>query len=173
MQNNSRIIKNSLDIASRVLLPVICFVICQTHSIDAQVFRGYYPNGTVKFVMKKNRKRQIIRGYYPSGALEFIAFYRKGELDGITREYYEDGILKAEIPYKENRRHGLAKFYYDNGILMGKITYKRGRETGEAKFYDTEGLLISSTPRIRRHTRRSKPYEHWVDKRIDSLGNKE
>ena len=171
MQDKPSVIKSFLDNASRVLLPVICLVIWYAHTIDAQVFRGYYPNGNVKFIMKKHRKRQIIRGYYPGGALEFIAIYRKGELDGITREYYEDGILKAEIPYKENRRHGLAKFYYDNGLLMGKITYKRGRETGEAKFYDTDGLLTSSTPRIRRHTRRSKPYEHWANKRVDSLDN--
>lgn len=147
------------------------FSICLFQGIDAQVFRGYYPNGGVKFIMKKQRKRQVIRGYYPSGALEFIAFYRKDELDGITREYYENGILKAEIPYKENRRHGLAKFYYTNGILMGKIMYKRGKETGEAKFYDKNGLFTASTPRIRRHTRRSKPYETWADKRVDSLGN--
>ncbi len=145
------------------------FLLGISFEITGQVFRGYYPNGSVKFVMKGKRKRQIIRGYYPSGALEFVAFYRKGELDGTVREYHENGILKAEIPYKENRRHGLAKFYYDNGLLMGKIVYKRGRETGEAKFYDTEGLLTSSTPRIRKRTRRSKPYENWVNRQIDSV----
>jgi antitoxin component YwqK of YwqJK toxin-antitoxin module len=151
----------------------LCLFLCLAQVAGAQVFRGYYPNGGVKFVMKTKRNRYVIRGYYPSGALEFIAFYRKDELDGITREYYEDGILKAEIPYRENRRHGLAKFYYPNGILMGKITYKRGKETGEAKFYDKNGFLTSSTPRIRKQTRRSKPYEDWADRRVDSLRNAE
>ena len=159
------------NIPKKTILLSWYLIICQFPGIEAQVFRGYYSNGDVKFVIKKQRKRQIIRGYYPSGALEFIAFYRKDELDGITREYYEDGILKAEIPYKENRRHGLAKFYYTSGILMGKIVYKRGKETGEAKFYDKDGLLTSSTPRIRKYTRRSKPYETWQDRRVDSLEN--
>ncbi len=142
-------------------------------SIRAQVFRGYYSNGAVKFKVKKDKKREIIRGYYPSGSLEFIASYKKGELDGITREYYENGILKAEIPYKDNTRHGLAKFYYENGMLMGKILYKKNRETGKAKFYDENGLLISSTPRQRRRTQRIKRYERGRDSSTDSIKTKD
>jgi len=164
-------------------MPVIIFIILiMLHPVQAQVFRDYYPDGVLKYQMKKDKNKQVVRGYYPSGELEFVAYYKKGELDGVVREYYENGVLKAEIPYKENRRHGLARFYYENGMLMGKIKYRRGRETGEAKFYDENGILTGTTPRLKRRLRRSDRYEARrksvtdsidVDGIIDSINIKE
>lgn len=147
---------------------MILVILGFTGTSSGQVFREYYSNGTLKFELKRDKKRQIIRGYYPSGALEFSASYRKGELDGVTREYYENGFLKAEINYKDNKRHGIAKFYYVNGMMMGKILYKRGKETGEMKFYDENGILTGSRPKLKRRARRAKRYEVHKPDVVDS-----
>jgi antitoxin component YwqK of YwqJK toxin-antitoxin module len=112
----------------------------------AQIFRGYYSDGALKFESHRKRRRRVIRGYYPDGTLQFVATYKDGELDGPVKEYYPNGVLKAEIRYEDNERDGLAKFYYENGMLMGKIYYKRGRETGKAKYYDQNGRLTATGP---------------------------
>jgi antitoxin component YwqK of YwqJK toxin-antitoxin module len=124
--------------------------------VYAQVFRGYYSDGSIEFKSKIDKHRQTIRGYYPGGAIEFVATYKNGKLNGITREYYENGVLKSEISYESDLIDGIAKFYYENGMLMGKIFYKKGKETGKAKFYNQDGMLTGSTSRIRRHDRRLK-----------------
>ncbi|MBD3315173.1 MAG: hypothetical protein GF344_05255 [Chitinivibrionales bacterium] len=112
-------------------------------ALDAQIFRGYYSDGALKFESHEDRRRRIIRGYYPDGTLQFVASYKDGELDGSVKEYYSNGVLKAEVKYDDNRRDGIARFYYESGMLMGKIYYKRGRETGKAKFYDEKGRLTA------------------------------
>lgn len=149
---------------SSCMLTLLVFTGClKLADLQAQVFRGYYSDGSIEFKSKINKHRQIIRGYYPSGAVEFIASYKHGKLHGITREYYENGVLKAEIPYKDDLIHGIAKFYYENGMLMGKISYWRGKETGKAKYYNRDGILTSSTPRIRLHDRHQKKNTVEVD----------
>ena len=163
-------------ISSCMLMLLVCAGCLWLANVQAQVFRGYYSDGSIEFKSKINKHRQIIRGYYPNGAVEFIASYKQGKLNGMTREYYENGVLKAEIPYKDDLIHGIAKFYYENGMLMGKVSYRRGKETGKAKYYNRDGILTSSSPRIRLHDRHQKKSTVQVDSmkiRNDSMKTKQ
>jgi hypothetical protein len=155
---------------------LVAILIAGPAALDAQIFRGYYSDGALKFESREGRRRRVIRGYYPDGTLQFVATYKDGELDGPVKEYHSNGVLKAEISYEDNKRDGIAKFYYENGMLMGKIYYKRGKETGKAKFYDQNGRLTAPGPsgdRRRRARRDTGTVIQDLEAGLDSASRKE
>ncbi len=132
--------KNTLKLFCWMIISVISFF---TFVSDAQVFRGYYPDGSLNFRSDRDVNTQTIRRYYPNGQLELVANYRNGKLDGSLRAYYENGMLKTDLPYNRGKLEGMARFYYDTGILMAKVEYKDGAETGRMSFYDSKGKATS------------------------------
>ncbi len=132
-------------------------------STSAQIFRGYYSDGVVKYHSPDDDKHYSISGYYDNGKLEYVANYKKDELDGITKEYYENGVLKAEVNFRNGRRHGLARFYYDDGTIMAKVIYKRGKETTGARYYNRQGKVKKSISEVKRDVRIPKRYEEKLN----------
>ena len=132
---------------SCIMLGMITLVIpllFQPSFVRAQVFRGYYPGGTVEVRSNTQDKKKIIKGYYPGGRLEVVYEYENGKLNGTTRQYYENGVLKAEVNYRNDKRNGPAKYYYSSGRLMARLEFKDDMETDTSKYYDENGNLLPS-----------------------------
>ena len=87
------------------MIALVAPLLYQPSSAQAQVFRGYYPGGTVQVRSNTQDKKKIIKGYYPSGKLEVVYEYENGKLNGTTRQYYENGVLKAEVNYQNDKRN--------------------------------------------------------------------
>ena len=140
ISNNQSIMKFQYHIILSIV--IILFVyIC-----PAQIFRGYYPNGTLQFKTNTDREKKVLKGYYQSGTLEFISIYQNGKLNGTSRHYYETGLLKSEIIYNNDLRQGVARFYYPSGLIMARLVYENDKETADIKFYDEQGKPITGRP---------------------------
>lgn len=133
--------------------------------VAGQMFRGYYEDGSLRYLAHKKKRQEVVSFYYPSGKLQVEATFRRDKLHGLCRSYYESGRVRAETYYERNRRDGTAKYFHPSGILMAQIRYHRDRELSW-RYYNIEGTA-STTPETQRLAREHIAHTHAMEAHIN------
>jgi hypothetical protein len=149
---------------ARLVLIVVMLLTLGPASVAGQMFRGYYEDGSLRYLAHKKKRQEVVSFYFPSGKLQIEATFRRDKLDGLCRSYFENGRVRAETNFERNRRDGSAKYFYPSGILMAQLRYHRDRLLS-GRYYNIEGTP-SASPETQRLAREQIAQSHALEAHI-------
>lgn len=133
-------------------------------------FKYYYPNDSIKAIMKFKQDGQIsystlfhmngkkmAAGKYISenkdsvwnyfdekGLLISTETYLNGLKNGKESVYFSDGIVSEERNYKSGKLNGPYKLYFDKALVKNEGTYEEGQLDGKNVFYFPNGITAAT-----------------------------